>query len=253
MRRSISQLVWALLIASIPVQAGAGPLGFVGALTLQIGNLSPVQMPGVGVAIVNGSSGPGHLTGLNLAGGTFGVASFVLPVTDPLVIPIRGIQVTASANGAGNFGGVGGAGFGGIMPISGTAKVCLFGPCSSAAANLSVPLSGVGDQATGFGDWVFVAGAVNLTVVGAPWTTGTVSVGGVTAMGGVSPLSSTGAPSGNLTLVTPIFISTNLGTSPLIPSFGFLSLHFVPEPSTVVLLGLGIAGLLASGRSSARK
>jgi hypothetical protein len=69
----------------------------------------------------------------------------------------------------------------------------------------------------------------------------------------VSPLSNTGAPSGNLTLVTPIFISTNIGAFSIVPAFATLNLHFVPEPGTLVLLGSGIAGLVAFGRSRARK
>ena len=71
-------------------------------------------------------------------------------------------------------------------------------------------------------------------------------------MGGVSPLSNTGAPSGIVTLVTPVFISTNIGASAVIPGFGILNLHFVPEPGTLMLLGSGIAGLVAFGRSRAR-
>ena len=162
------------------------------------------------------------------------------------LVAIAGIQVTAH-NGAGAFAGSGGAGFGGTMPIVGSAKVCLFGPCSAAVSNLNVPLTVVGA-----GGVALVTGAVNLTVVGAPWTTGTAAVGTITAMGGVSPLSNTGAPSGAVTLVTPIFISTNIGASAVVPGFGILSLHFVPEPGTLMLLGSGIAGLVAFGRSRAR-
>jgi hypothetical protein len=53
--------------------------------------------------------------------------------------------------------------------------------------------------------------------------------------------------------VTPIFISTNIGAFAVVPAFGFFNLHFVPEPGTLVLLGSGIAGLVAFGRSRARK
>ena len=70
--------------------------------------------------------------------------------------------------------------------------------------------------------------------------------------GGVSPQSNTGAPSGNVTIVTPIFISTNIGASAILPAFGILNLHFVPEPGTLMLLGSGIAGLVAFGRSRVR-
>jgi len=49
--------------------------------------------------------------------------------------------------------------------------------------------------------------------------------------------------------VTPIFVSTNLSPTALLPMFGTLDLHFVPEPGTLLLLGSGIAGLVLSGRS----
>jgi hypothetical protein len=135
------------------------------------------------------------------------------------------------------------------MPLNGFAKVCLYSTgCASAGSNLSVPLSVVGQ-----GGAVAVPGLVNLTVVGAPWTTGTVAIGTITQMGGVGPASNTGAASGSVTLVTPIFISTNIGAFAVVPAFAFLSLHFVPEPGTLVLLGSGIAGLVAFGRNRARK
>jgi hypothetical protein len=38
----------------------------------------------------------------------------------------------------------------------------------------------------------------------------------------------------------------------VVPAFGIVSLHFVPEPGTLMLLGSGIAGLVAFGRSRVR-
>jgi hypothetical protein len=249
MRKLLGVLAAGFLAMGVASQAQAVALGFTGAIAVQIATLAPVAIPGGGVAVVNGSSGPGHLTGLAVPASPFAISGFVLPVTDPGVFPIAGVAVTAH-NGTGSFGGVGGAGFGGTMPIIGTAKVCLYGACGSSnnISNLNVPLSVVG-----VGGAVTVMGAVNLTVVGAPWTTGTAAIGTITLMGGVSPLSNTGAPSGIVTLVTPIFISTNIGAFSVVPAFGITVLHFVPEPGTLVLLGSGIAGLVAFGRSRARK
>jgi hypothetical protein len=59
--------------------------------------------------------------------------------------------------------------------------------------------------------------------------------------------------SGTVSLVTPVFVSTNIGPSAVVPVFAFLNLHFVPEPGTLVLLGAGIAGLVSSGRTRNRK
>jgi hypothetical protein len=249
MRKLLGVLAAGLIAFGAVGQAQAAVLGFTGGMAVQIATLAPVVIPGVGSALVNGSGGTGHLTGLAIPSSPFAVSGFVLPVTDPGVFPIAAVAVTAH-NGTGSFGGSGGAGFGGIMPILGAAKVCLYGVCGSSnnISNLSVPLSVVGA-----GGAVTVMGAVNLTVIGAPWTTGTAAIGTITVMGGVAPLSNTGAPSGVVTLVTPIFISTNIGAFAVVPAFGIAQLHFVPEPGTLVLLGSGIAGLVAFGRSRARK
>jgi hypothetical protein len=217
-----------------------------GTLAVQIGALPPIAIPGFGTAIVNASSGVGHLGALDLLPGAFGATSIVLHVTDPAAAPIRGVQLTA-VNGAGGFTGVGGSGsFGGVMPLSGVAKVCLFGPCSAAVSNLQIPLSIVGA-----GGYEVVIGGVYMTVVGAPWTTGTVAVGTITAMGGVAPASNTDA----ITLVTPILISSDISASPLVPAFGFLTLSglSIPEPGTATLLAMGIAALVVTGRRARRR
>jgi hypothetical protein len=247
MRKLLGVLAAAAIVTSVAGQAHAVALGFTGTIAVQIATLDPVVVPGAGTAIVNGDGQQGHLTGLQIPASPFATTGIIVPVTDPGAFPIRGIQVTAH-NAEGAFGGSGGEGFSGTMPIIGFTKVCLFGPCSAAVSNLLVPLDVVGK-----GGIALVTGAVNLTVIGAPWTTGTAAIGtAFTQMGGVSPLSNTGAPSGNLTLVTPIFISTNIGASAVVPGFGILSLHFVPEPGTLMLLGSGIAGLVAFGRSRVR-
>ena len=98
-----------------------------------------------------------------------------------------------------------------------------------------------------------VAAAVNITTIGAPWTAGTAAVGTATVNGfqhgAASLASSTAAASGSVRLVTPLFISTNISGTAVIPAFGFLDLHFVPEPGTLLLLGGGIAGLVLLGRT----
>jgi hypothetical protein len=198
---------------------------------------------GAGVATVNGSASGTHLNSLALPASAFATANLIVPQTDPSAYPINGFQVTAS-NGAGFFSG---GSLGGVMSVLGVAKVCLFGSCPAAVANLSVPLSVVGAGGT-----ATVDGAVAVTVVGAPWSTGTAFAGTLSAMGfahgPASLASSTAQVSGTVRLVTPIFISTNIGASSVIPAFGFLTLHFVPEPGTLLLFGGGIAALIGLGR-----
>jgi hypothetical protein len=238
--------------AALPAEDGAAaPLAFRGTLRLDIGRTSStiaITIPAAGVAGVGGVGF--HLTSLTLPAG-IASSSGVVPVTDPAAFPIQGFTYSLG-NGAGSFAETPGGHLGGVLPLAGMMRFCLFGPCSGPPpANLTVPLApvGVGGSATAMG------GAANVTVVGAPWTTGTVaartSYPPVTAMGfrhgPASASSSTARPSGVLQLVTPFLIYTNIGTVPL-PAIATLTLHFVPEPGTAVLLGLGITLLAARGR-----
>jgi hypothetical protein len=68
------------------------------------------------------------------------------------------------------------------------------------------------------------------------------------AHGPASATSSGAAPSGSVRLVTPIFIVTNIPADNTMPGFATLTLHFVPKPTVLLLLGVGIAGLAARGR-----
>jgi hypothetical protein len=244
--RLLGALALGALVVASAGRATAVPMPYAGTLGLIVGTLPATTISGAGVAIVNGS-GPGpHLTSFSLPGGSFATNGLVVPVTDPAVAPAGGIQITAS-NGPGAFGPLSAAGpaGGGPMPILGTAKVCLFGPCSAAIANISVPLSVVGA-----GGSVSVGSAIPVTVTGAPWSLGTVAVGSLTAVGfahgPASGTSSTAAQSGVVRLVTPILVDTTL-TGPL-PSFGVLDLHFIPEPGTLTLIGVGLAGLVGLAR-----
>lgn len=243
--------LWAAVALSIAAgSAHATTFGMSGTLQIQITTLPPAIVPGTADVTVNGSGGGAHLQSLDLVGGTFATTGFLIPVTDPQASPIGGVQVTAM-NGAGSFA-VGTSGLEGPMPIVGTAKVCLFGACSSAVQNLTVPLSPIG-----IGGSAFVNASVRITVVGAPWTTGTAAVGTITQMGEahgpVSATSTTAADQGHVRLVTPIFISTNIPASAVVPAFGFVDLDLVPEPMGALLLkGAGIAGLVLLGRSRRR-
>jgi len=67
--------------------------------------------------------------------------------------------------------------------------------------------------------------------------------------GPASLTSSTAAASGQVQLVTPILISNSLSDQAVMPAFGIMDLHFVPEPGTLLLLGSGMAGLVLFGRT----
>jgi hypothetical protein len=107
-----------------------------------------------------------------------------------------------------------------------------------------------------------------MTMQHAPWTVGqptmtihspasTISIpvllGGF-AHGPASLASSTAQPSGALQLVTVSKVFTNLyGGFPEFPLTGVLTLHFVPEPGTLLLLGSGVAALALLGRRKLKR
>jgi hypothetical protein len=228
-------------------QAQAATLPFAGALSISLAGLAPLTALGAGNATVTTTGN--HINTLNISASPFNAVGVLVPVTDPAAAPIKGIQATLH-NAAGAFSG---ATLGGAMAVNGVTKVCLFKVCSNATANLSVPLSVVGGGGVVAVPPGTTTASIHVTVVGAPWTAGTAAVGTVTVMGfqhgPASGTSSTAANSGAIRLVTPIFVSTDIGPSAVVPGFGFLDLHFVPEPGTLLLLGSGIAGLVMFGRS----
>ena len=255
-------IVIAGVLALAAGDARAGPLPFTGTLTLRIATLPVVVGPGAGIAQVNGSAGGIHLTTLALGGGGFGPITTSIPVTTPSTI--NSVIFTGINNLTGTFTGIsGGPPGGGPMGLSGIAKICIgFAPCAYAA--VSVPLSPTtGGAGFGIGGTVTIPGAVAITMQHAPWTVGqpvmtlhtpntsitTPVLPGGFAHGPASLTSSTAQSSGIIQLVTVSKVYTSLtGAWPEIPVIGFLDLHFVPEPGTLLLLGMGVVGLAAVGR-----
>jgi hypothetical protein len=233
--------------------ACAAPLPVVANLQLDLATLSPF-LSGSGVATAP-SSDP--LSGLALPSDLVVTSALVIPITDPAAAPLQGYELTVR-NGAGSFAPSAGV-FGGVMPLIGSIRVCLFAPCPVAVANLTVPLTviGAGGAATRP-----APGLASLTVTGAPWTTGTVmlpfGIGGPDtimgyAHGPASATSSTAQPGGSLQLVTPFTFMTSFQADGPTRGFAALTLHFVPEASSALLLAGGIAllgGIGARRRSS---
>src|SRR5262249_44677407 len=152
--------------------ASAVLVPFNGDMSLYVYSLPSIIWYDSGTVLINGSGAMSPVHSIALAPGQFATKRNAITVSRPSAAPIRGLMLTAS-NGPAAFepGGAPDGRFGGQMPLFGTAKVCLFGTCSAAVANLKIPLSVVGQ-----GGQAFATAAVNVTVRGAPWTTGTVFV-----------------------------------------------------------------------------
>ncbi len=271
MRRSVIGALVGLLAIGAAGSAGAATLDFTG--TLQLGILErpdltgkPIYLtvPGAGAAQLT-DDGNLHLLSLTLPGGTFGPSTVTRNVISTFVTEVVSFRFTLSQNLRGSFSGIsGGPPGGGTMGLSGTAKICLwFLP----ACQLHIPLPltpTAGGAGFGLGGPRTVSGpyGMNATLQNAPWTIGqpvmtihtvnsnvtTPILPGGFAHGPASVTSSTAQRSGALQLVT---VSKVFTTHPIFheyPMSGILSLHFVPEPGTLLMLALGVVGLAAAGR-----
>jgi hypothetical protein len=169
--------------------------------------------------------------------------------------PISQVILSLTGHAAGSFtpsGGPGG-GFGGTMTLAGAVRIMAYG---GEVSLVRLPLSPAG-QPGGFFHVTTPGEQIILQVSGTGWTTGswTLMVPATTIDGGTQTpytVTATGADlrtaggADTLVLITPMFIRTNYGGD--VPTFATLTLNYVPEPSTLLLVGVGIAGLALRGR-----
>jgi hypothetical protein len=235
---------------------------------------------------------PAHLQTLRLKASRGGISgTAMVPITDPAVQAngIASVRVTATML-TGTFAGISGAAAAStqmlsqnVLPVGGLAKVCLVSTACTQflpldltqPTNTTTPSPAL--KGVGIGGLLTIGGTspIRISIEAAPWTlkkgvsideiTTPMTPGGVkifinrTANGFAhepsSGTTSTAQPSGVVQLISPMQVVTNLtsGSNAKIALFGFLTVHFIPEPGMLLLLGSGVAGLVLLGRSRMRK
>jgi hypothetical protein len=221
---------------------------------------------GGGVATLNASGGGDHLTTLGLAGGITGTG-FTVPTTS--FLPLNAVSWNATL-GSGLLAPISGGATGApltqnTLPLGGELRLCVvFMECISF---IPIPLTAGGTRGVGIGGLItingFGAAGAKASLAAAPWTIGMAAVstgstvsGGPTATftrsgfahGPASGTTSTARRGGVVQLVTPIQIATSIGGLERIGFIARLTLVFVPEPGTALLLGAGVAVLALHGR-----
>ena len=267
MRRSLLLACSALALLLAGEPAAAKTLNWDGTLTLDLGPLGSSTSTGVGVATVNVPTLTNNLRTLRIASAAFTITQ-TDPITDPLITATIGKLEIDHDLGTDTFANISGVGpiQPATLPLVGLARVCFVASCTSPATMNQVTPSaaiGVGGTLT----LPTTVGGLQIDMVAAPWTVKTATaitqtVGGalvsLTAQGsihgtgsGTARISnSVATTSGVIQFVTPIQVSTvGLGGNHSeIAGFATLTLHFVPEPGLLLLLGSGATGLAILGR-----
>jgi hypothetical protein len=222
---------------------------------------------GSGVATVNGSGG-GVFHTLRLKGGITG--SDYNPVTDPDTsgtIPVIGASGTL---GTGTLSDLQNPPLSNnILTIKGFSRICLFTPaCSNTSPRLDIPYVVDASNAIGIGGLLTAGGngSIRISLEAGPWTIGSGAAVNQTQKGGFKTVTATGfshgagsgavstAGTGVIQLISPMQATTiNAGANNELQSlFSILTLHFVPEPGFLLLLGAGVVGLGILGRNRLR-
>jgi hypothetical protein len=247
--RKLILLGAALALAAFAAgRAAAAALPVEGTLSVVLGPLGSPQLTGSGVGTSNGAFGLAAIpAGLLALTGTRAIA------ISPPALGLGQITLMGPVgNASGSFDP------GGAMGNDGVANLFF----TNGAAAGSVPLAYIGGGGTG----MLVLTGLPVTVIGATWTnlgasaadpTRTTTIMEVAAGFAVTVTATafdrrTAGGVGTLQLVAPVVARLVNGDLGQLPIVGVLTLRFVPEPGTLLLLGSGVLGLVAFGRRCGR-
>ncbi len=238
---------WVLAAASLVLggSASAGPFAG-GEFGLAIGNLSEVSVPITQGFTTNG----GNVTATS-TGAIVGTEVFIGITNAP---PVTRVQAVLAGNQTGSLAPGAGTAVN-SLGLQGALEVIAYG---GAVTVVSLPFTPAGLPGATF-NTQGIGGTV-VTVFGAGWTTGTVMVtvpsttiagatGQPTAVVTAAGTNMLVGGAGKITFISPMLIRTNLAGD--LPTFSRLTLTFVPEPGSLLLIGAGMAGLAVYGRRRA--
>jgi hypothetical protein len=233
----------AAAVVALPLRAGAAALSSA-SLLVEIGTLPSSTFPATGATGTATSS----LSATLGAGSAFaGTSARTLTGT------ITGVLLSVKNNVAAAFTGTAPSNVGAAAGVTGQAIIKGFG-----VTLLKVPVA-LGTPGTLFATQLTKMGGpgVAITAVGGSWTAGTAKVTGIPTGTGTATVASTrmgsnmltAGGSGTLQLVSAVKVTTNLAPSPVVPTFGTLTLTYgAPEPAAALLLMAGAGALVAAGR-----